>query len=72
MLFLKFVQIEDGHAESSLDKDRFNTVMAHQEINFVVVGRNTEQWQASVQDLNEEEFSHTPTSPKGIILRHFF
>ena len=40
-------------------------VMADQDINFVVVGRNTEQWQASVQDFNEEEFSDSPTSPKG-------
>lgn len=42
--------------------------MAGQDMNFVVVGRNTEQWQASVQDFNEEEFSASPTSPKGMKL----
>ncbi|XP_052100492.1 KICSTOR complex protein SZT2-like isoform X3 [Mytilus californianus] len=61
------VQTDDVNIESSLDTtDRFDMVMADQDINFVVVGRNTEQWQASVQDFNEEEFTASPTSPKAI------
>lgn len=59
------LQTEDSILESSVDTDRFDLVMAGQDVNFVVVGRNTEQWQASVQDFNEEEFSASPTSPKG-------
>ena len=60
------MQTDDVNIESSLDTtDRFDMVMADQDINFVVVGRNTEQWQASVQDFNEEEFTASPTSPKG-------
>ncbi|KAJ8305511.1 LOW QUALITY PROTEIN: hypothetical protein KUTeg_016056 [Tegillarca granosa] len=62
------VQVGESHNESSLDYERKCFVGAGRDMHFIVVGRNVDQWQASIQDTDEEEFcdSSNPTSPKAI------
>lgn len=67
---VNYSQVGESHTESSLDYERKCFIGAGRDMHFIVVGRNVDQWQASIQDADEEEFcdSSNPTSPKGNVL----
>lgn len=57
---------EEGQMETSLDCDR-RRLPGSEEGQIMVIGRNVDQWRASIQDFNEEEFSlMTSTSSTAI------
>lgn len=63
-------KVDESQLETSLDCERRRTPgTGGEDSKILVIARNVDQWRASIQDFNEEEFNEmSPTSSTGLIL----
>ncbi|XP_021342251.1 protein SZT2-like isoform X1 [Mizuhopecten yessoensis] len=62
---------EDGQMETSLDCDR-RKLPAGEDGQIMVIARNVDQWRASIQDFNEEEFNVMSSTSSTAIPKQTF